>query len=152
MFSPEVILWDFFFHVHLFDAICFKHSDIFVISFFFFYVFWCFLDWVVLIFEFNFLLFLSLFLFFFFFFTFSLSVGHIFQSQFPFVYPGCRFFFYLINTKSGFLSGSEWSICISESQRILCLSFSKADSDWCIYSLSVGSSFNLLHISHPVHD
>ena len=45
------------------------------------------------------------------------------------------FFFLLIISKSGLLTGIRWSVCISISQRILCVSFSGMDSGFCIYHL-----------------
>ena len=56
-------------------------------------------------------------------------------------------FFLLINTRSCLLTGIRWSVCISKSQRILCVSFSRTDSGSWIYHLSVWSCFNLLHNS-----
>ena len=58
------------------------------------------------------------------------------------------FFIYsLIITRSGLLGGIKWSICISKSQRIFCVAFSRTDSDLCIYHLVVWSNFKLLHNS-----
>ena len=56
-------------------------------------------------------------------------------------------FFLLIITRSGHLAKIRWSICISKSQRILCTSFSRTDSELGIYHLFVWSKFNILHSS-----
>ena len=56
-----------------------------------------------------------------------------------------KFFFLLIKTKSRLLTLPAWSISISKSQRILCVSFSSTDSDLCIYHLLV-----LDHLPHQV--
>ena len=53
-------------------------------------------------------------------------------------------FFFLIN-KFGLLVGIGRSVCISKSQKILCISFSWIYSDLCIYHLLVWSNLNLLH-------
>ena len=42
-------------------------------------------------------------------------------------------FFLLINIRFGLLAGIRWSVCISKSQRILWVSFSRMHSDLCIY-------------------
>ena len=42
------------------------------------------------------------------------------------------FFFLVINTMFGILSGIKQSICISKSKRMLCISFSGNGSGWCI--------------------
>ena len=57
------------------------------------------------------------------------------------------FFFLLINTRSGILTGIRWSVCISKSQRRFCVLFSKTNSGLCIYHFLVRSNFNLLHNS-----
>ena len=49
--------------------------------------------------------------------------------------------FLLIITRSRLLARIMWSICISESLRILCVSFSWTDSGFCIYHLVVWSKF-----------
>ena len=41
----------------------------------------------------------------------------------------------------------QWSVCISESERIFCVPFSWTDSSLCIYHLSVWSNLNFLHNS-----
>ena len=51
-------------------------------------------------------------------------------------------FFLLINCRFGLL---RWCICISKSQRILCISFSRTDSGLWIPHLVVWLNFNLLH-------
>ena len=48
------------------------------------------------------------------------------------------FFFFLIITRSGI----RWSVCISKSLRILCVSFSRRDSGLCKNHLFAWSSFN----------
>ena len=56
-------------------------------------------------------------------------------------------FYLVIDTKFGLLVRIEQSLCISKSQRILCISFSWTDSDLCLYNLSAWSNFKLLHNS-----
>ena len=41
----------------------------------------------------------------------------------------------------------RWSACISKSHRILCVTFSRTDSELCIYHLFVWSNLSLLHNS-----
>ena len=48
---------------------------------------------------------------------------------------------------TGLLAGIRWSVYISKAQRILCVSFSRTDSDFCIYHLVVWSNTNFLHNS-----
>ena len=43
----------------------------------------------------------------------------------------------LIITRSGHLAEIRWSVCMSKSQRSLCISFSTTDSGLCIYHLFV---------------
>ena len=54
------------------------------------------------------------------------------------------FFFFLLSlltiTRSGRLVRIRWSVCISKSQRVLCVSFSRTDSGLCIYHLFVWSN------------
>ena len=50
-------------------------------------------------------------------------------------------FLLIINTGSGLLAGVRWSVCIAKSQAILCISFSRTDSDLWIYHLWVWSKF-----------
>ena len=57
------------------------------------------------------------------------------------------FILFLIIPTSGLLDGIRWSIFISISQRILCVSFSWTDFGLCIYHLILCSNFNLLHDS-----
>ena len=59
-------------------------------------------------------------------------------------------FFLLTITRSGCLIVIRWSICISKSQRSLCVSFSRKDSGLCIYHLFVWSNFNFLHNSQRI--
>ena len=49
-------------------------------------------------------------------------------------------FFLLTIMRSGLLAGIRWSIWISKSQRILCVSFSSTDYGLCIYYLVVWSN------------
>ena len=56
-------------------------------------------------------------------------------------------FFLLIITRSGRLADIRWSVCISKSQRSLCVSFSWTDSGLCIYHSFELSNFNFLHNS-----
>ena len=55
--------------------------------------------------------------------------------------------FFLVNTRPGHLTETEWSVCNSRSQIILCVSFSWTDSVLCIYHLVVRLNFNLLYNS-----
>ena len=57
------------------------------------------------------------------------------------------FFFFLINSRSALLARMKWSVYISKSQRIVCVSFSRMDSGFCRYHLVVWSNFNFLHDS-----
>ena len=50
--------------------------------------------------------------------------------------------FLLTMTRSGRLSEIMWSVCVSKSQKIFCVSFSRRDSRLCIYHLFVWSNFN----------
>ena len=50
-----------------------------------------------------------------------------------------------INTRSGYLDEIRWSIPISKSLRILCVSFSRTDYDLSVYHLVLWSNFNFLH-------
>ena len=56
-------------------------------------------------------------------------------------------FLLLTITRSGRLAEIRWSVCISKSQRSLCVSFPRADSGLCIYHLFVWSNINFLHNS-----
>ena len=60
------------------------------------------------------------------------------------------FFFLLTNTRSGSLAEIRWSVFISKSERILCVSFSRTDSGLCIYHLFVWSNLNFLHNSQCI--
>ena len=55
------------------------------------------------------------------------------------------FFFFLTLTRSDRLAESRRSVCISKSQRILSVSFSRTDSGLCICHLFVWSNLNFLH-------
>ena len=60
----------------------------------------------------------------------------------------CRFsFFLLIIIRSGFWAEIKWSVCISNSHRCLCLSFSRTGAGLCIHHLSAWSNLNFLYIS-----
>ena len=50
-------------------------------------------------------------------------------------------FFLLIIIRSGRLIKNKWSVCMSKSQRSLCVSFSRTDVRLCIYHLFVWSNF-----------
>ena len=58
---------------------------------------------------------------------------------------GKFFFFLLFNSLFGILAGIERSVCISKSQKALCVSFSWTDSGLCMYHLVVWSNFNFSH-------
>ena len=60
------------------------------------------------------------------------------------------FSLFLVITMSSLLDGIRWSVCISISQRILCVSFFRTDFGLCIYHFVVGSNFNFLHISQLI--
>ena len=55
--------------------------------------------------------------------------------------------FFLTITRCDLLAGIRWSVCISKSYRILCISFSRTDSGLCIYDLFIWSNFNFFHNS-----
>ena len=57
------------------------------------------------------------------------------------------FFFFLIIIRSGHPAEIKWYVCMSKSQRSLCVSFSRTDVGLCIYHLFVWSNWNLLHNS-----
>ena len=56
-------------------------------------------------------------------------------------------FFLLIIIRSGLLAEIRLSVCVSKSQRRLCVSFSWTGAGLCIYHLLVWSNLNFLHIS-----
>ena len=58
-----------------------------------------------------------------------------------------RFFFWLTITRSSHLAEIRWSVCISKSQRNLCISYSRTDSRLCICYLFIWSNLNFLHNS-----
>ena len=58
------------------------------------------------------------------------------------------FFLLLIIMRCGRLTDIRWSVCILQSQKSLCVSFSRTDAGLCIYHLFVGSNLNLLLSSH----
>ena len=49
---------------------------------------------------------------------------------------------------SSYLAEIRWSVCISKSQKSLCISLSRIDSGLCIYQSLEWSNFNFLHNSH----
>ena len=55
--------------------------------------------------------------------------------------------FLLIFTRFGVLIRIGWSVCISQFQRIVCISFSRTEPGLCIYYLVEWSNFNFLHNS-----
>ena len=57
------------------------------------------------------------------------------------------FLLLLVIIRSGHLAEIRCSLCISKSQSILCVSFSRTDAGLCIYHLFVKSNFNFLHSS-----
>ena len=57
------------------------------------------------------------------------------------------FFFFSIINRSGLLVGIRWSVCISKSLKILCISFSRTDFGLYIYYLVVWSNFTILQNS-----
>ena len=63
----------------------------------------------------------------------------------------CRFsfffFFLLIIIRSGLLVEIRWSVCMSNSHRSLCVSFSRTSAGLCIYHLLAWPNLNFLHIS-----
>ena len=56
-------------------------------------------------------------------------------------------FYLLIIIRSGLLVEIRWSVCISKSHRILCVSFSRIGAGLCIYHLLAWLNLNFLHIS-----
>ena len=56
----------------------------------------------------------------------------------------------LIIIRSGRLAEIRWSVCISKSQRSLCVSFFRTDSGLCVYHSFLFSSFTFLHISYRI--
>ena len=59
-------------------------------------------------------------------------VGRVFPNGFVSLFLNL-FFFLLTITRSGLLPGIRWSVCISKSKIILCISFFRSDSGLCIY-------------------
>ena len=58
-----------------------------------------------------------------------------------------RISFFFTTTRSGRLAEIRWSVRISKTQTILCVSFSRTDSGLSIYHLFVWSKLNSLHYS-----
>ena len=67
----------------------------------------------------------------------------LFQFLFFFFFS---LFFLLTITRCARLAAIQWSVCISNSQLFLRVSFSRTDSKLCIYHLFVWSNLNFLHI------
>ena len=61
------------------------------------------------------------------------------------VHNSANFLFLLIIIRSGCLTEIRWFVCISKSQRSLCVSFSRTDSGLCEYHLFILLNFNFLH-------
>ena len=61
-----------------------------------------------------------------------------------------RFSFLLTITRSSSLAEIRWSVCISKSQRIVYILFSRTDSGLYIYHLLVWSNLNFLHNSQGI--
>ena len=57
------------------------------------------------------------------------------------------YLFFLTINRSGRLTEIGRHVCISKSQRIFCVSFSRTDSGLSIYQFFVWSNFNFLHYS-----
>ena len=57
------------------------------------------------------------------------------------------FLFLLIIIRSGLQAEIRWSVCMSKSDRSLCVSFSRTGARLCIYHLLAWSNLNFLHIS-----
>ena len=53
----------------------------------------------------------------------------------------------LIIIMSGLLAGIRWSVCMLNSYRSLCMSFSRTGAGLCIYHFLVWSNLTFLHIS-----
>ena len=82
------------------------------------------------------------------------SIRQVLSWFFFFGGGGCFFFFTI--TGSGSLAEIKWFVCISNFQRILCVSFSRMDSGLHLYHWLRWSNFSFLHnspldhLSHPV--
>ena len=70
----------------------------------------------------------------------SFSSNHQFHLQ----------FFFLISTSFGRLAEIKWSVCISNSLRILCFPFSKTNSGLCTNQLVVWTNFHFLYNSQLI--
>ena len=68
-------------------------------------------------------------------------------SQDSKVYNSASSLFSSTITRSGHLAKIMWLVCISKSQRSLCVSFSRTDSGLCVYHLFERSNLNFLHNS-----
>ena len=68
------------------------------------------------------------------------------RSPGPLVNTYCRQLTFTF-IRSGLLAVIRWSVCMSKSQRSLCVSFSRTNAGLCIYHLFVWSNLNFLHIS-----
>ena len=60
-------------------------------------------------------------------------------------------FFLLIIIRSGLLADIRWSVCILNSHRGLCVSFSRTGAGFWIYYLLAWSNLNFLHISRWIN-
>ena len=78
--------------------------------------------------------------------TFALPSHY--SASFFFLFFFFSFFFsFCFCWLSGCLVEIRWSVCVSKSQRILCVSFSRMDSGLCICYLFVWPNLNFLHNS-----
>ena len=59
----------------------------------------------------------------------------------------CKLSFFVYNYKGSRLAEIWWSVCISKSQRSLCVSFFRMYIGLCIYHLFVRSNWNFWYIS-----
>ena len=72
----------------------------------------------------------------------SARMGSSTNSTFTFFFFSS--FFLIIITMSGLLAWIRWSVLVSKSPRILCISLSRTDSCLCMNRLMVWSNFNFL--------
>ena len=71
---------------------------------------------------------------------FSLSYNFTLWSAGAAKFPIRQVLFFLLIISSDRLAEIRWSVCISKSQRSLCVSFSRRDAELCIYHLFVWSN------------
>ena len=86
----------------------------------------------------------------------SCSIGYQFHSfHLPSFYAVInqdgKVCFVLTITKSGRLEEIKWSVCISKSQRILCISFSRTDAGLYLHHLFTWSNLNIFHSSQWIN-